>query len=348
MASVVQLQHQQVSRKRSGEQGGNGGPEKRKMAEGEVDTTKADSEDGANMSIQVQVIKQEPVSSHNHVHTGTQKDQPCCIQSVLRRDRPVRRGEAYGNLLKAGSDRTLETINVDFTGTDPNDPATEFHMEKSDDKQADALRYRSGDGDYYLKVKKSGKVNLRKLVNFPTDDKYFFHIKTIGPEYETFHTLQSLKTKEYLHCSNDGEVFMKEVKTPANGVPEDRQTWFKYMPSSQTQEPRQVLIAQDYQLGVAIALSDSESESVSGLVCETVTCTEIILDTEDSGKENCAKPEEKNSEDAQKEDLEDPEVENSEDTGKRNCKAPGQSILEQMKEGNSGELENKNLENPEV
>ncbi|KAL9980293.1 hypothetical protein ACROYT_G008856 [Oculina patagonica] len=218
-----QQQRQQFIRKRRSEQGGKGSPKKRKMAR----------QNGR---------RRRKRSTHAHVHYETQKDQPCCIQSVLRRDRRVRRGEAYGNLLKAGSDRTLETIKVDFTGTDPNDPATEFHVEKSDDKQADALRYRSGDGDYYLKVKiKSDKVNLRKLVKFPTGDNYFFHFKSVGTEYETFHTIQSLKTKEYLHCSNDGEVFMKEVKTPAIGEPEDRQTWFKYMQSSQRQEQRSVI-----------------------------------------------------------------------------------------------------------
>lgn len=81
----------------------------------------------------------------------------------------------------------------------------------------------------------------QKLVKFPTRDNYFFHIKNVGPEYETFHTIQSLKTKEYLHCSNDGEVFMKEVQTPADGKPEDRQTWFRYMQRSQTQEQRNVI-----------------------------------------------------------------------------------------------------------
>ena len=30
----------------------------------------------------------------------------------------------------------------------------EFHIEKSDDKQADVLRYRSGDKNYYLKGQK--------------------------------------------------------------------------------------------------------------------------------------------------------------------------------------------------
>ena len=49
---------------------------------------------------------------------------PCCLQSLLRRDGKVRPGEPYGNLLKAGTERTLETINVEFTGTTTVDPAT--------------------------------------------------------------------------------------------------------------------------------------------------------------------------------------------------------------------------------
>ena len=71
----------------------------------------------------------------------TQEDQPCCIQSVLRRDRKVRLGENGGNLLKAKSrgesgeesedeseeesgEVSLRKINVDFTGTDPYASAT--------------------------------------------------------------------------------------------------------------------------------------------------------------------------------------------------------------------------------
>ncbi len=49
---------------------------------------------------------------------------PCCIQSVFRRDRYVLLGEADGNLLKAGSDKSKGTIDVECTGTDPADHAT--------------------------------------------------------------------------------------------------------------------------------------------------------------------------------------------------------------------------------
>ncbi|KAJ7387517.1 hypothetical protein OS493_000848, partial [Desmophyllum pertusum] len=59
-----------------------------------------------------------------------------------------------------------------------------FYLEKSDDKQANALRYRLGEDNYYLAVKYT-EVNLRKLVNFPTTNKYFFHIKRVGPEIES-------------------------------------------------------------------------------------------------------------------------------------------------------------------
>ncbi|KAJ7387516.1 hypothetical protein OS493_000847 [Desmophyllum pertusum] len=117
-------------------------------------------------------------------------------------------------------------------------PPTEFHLEKSADKQANALRYRSGDDNYYLAVEKSGQVKLRKLDGFPSEDKYFFRIKSIGPEIETFHTFKSLKTEEYLHCGNDGNLFMNVVKTFDNGKPTDRKTWFRwfnYLSSSTTQ-----------------------------------------------------------------------------------------------------------------
>lgn len=63
--SLLQQQHQQVTRKRSSAQEGNGGPEKRKMAEEEPEA-KEDLADGANMSIQVQVTT---MSAHNHVHS---------------------------------------------------------------------------------------------------------------------------------------------------------------------------------------------------------------------------------------------------------------------------------------
>ena len=56
----------------------------------------------------------------------TQKDQPCCIQSVFRRDLAIEPGDDGGNLLKAGSDTTLEKIDVDFPVLSPAIPQQVF------------------------------------------------------------------------------------------------------------------------------------------------------------------------------------------------------------------------------
>ena len=61
----------------------------------------------------------------------TQEDPPCCLQSLLRSQRQARHGEPDGNLLKAGSERTPKTINVEFTGTRTDDPATGMSNAKS-------------------------------------------------------------------------------------------------------------------------------------------------------------------------------------------------------------------------
>ncbi|KAL9980292.1 hypothetical protein ACROYT_G008855 [Oculina patagonica] len=263
-------------------------------------------------------------------------------------------GEAYGNLLKAGPDRTLETIDVYFTGTDPEYPATEFHMEKSDDKQANALRYRSGDGDYYLAVDtdpdKAGQVKLCKLDGFPSEDKYFFRIKAVGPEIETFHTFQSIKTMGYLHCGNDGKVFMKEAATDAKGVPEDRQTWFRFM------RPKRTIQEQVFQF----CKEEHALLTENGYVfeSETTTVTKTVEDSEALGMENfeSTNPEEGDSENTQKQNSEDPEVGNSVDPWKEKCdgqgrgdsKDPGDEVNHEghkdLKDGNSGESENGNLE----
>ena len=69
------------------------------------------------------IFSNERINSLFPIFIQTQ-DELCQIQSVLRRDRKVRRGEPGGNLLKAGSGEDGEKIAVDFTGTLPNDPAT--------------------------------------------------------------------------------------------------------------------------------------------------------------------------------------------------------------------------------
>ncbi|KAJ7387518.1 hypothetical protein OS493_000849 [Desmophyllum pertusum] len=314
--NMIQQQHRQVIRKRSSEQGENGCPEKKEKAELDQEEEEAqtaeEEEDGSQISVKV-----TQVTVTTHSQTETQEGQPCCIQSVLRRDRRVRRGEPSGNLLKAGSGGNGKKIAVDFT---------EFHLEKSDDKQANALRYRAGDDNYYLAVKKFGEVYLRKLVNFPTTDKYFFHIKSVGPEVETFHTFKSLKTGEYLHCGDDGRAFMKERK-----------------PS----------VTQSLKID---KLEDMVfTENGSFIECETVM--ETFEDTEDSGKGNSKEPEQGTSEDSRvAKNSEDLEVGNS-NPGKESSNDPRRGITEKLvevtpedlKEGNtedSGMVENS--EDPEV
>lgn len=60
-------QHMQVSRKRSSEQGENGCPEKSKKPKEKTEATKADLEDGANMSIQVEQVT---LLSQQYIPTG--------------------------------------------------------------------------------------------------------------------------------------------------------------------------------------------------------------------------------------------------------------------------------------
>lgn len=211
-------QHVPGSRKRSNEQGDDEYSEKSKRQKEKTETGKDDLEDGANMSIQVEQVT---VLSKQCISTGMQGGLPCSIQSLLRRDGKVRPGEPYGNLLKAVTERPSETINVEFTGTTTVDPATEFHEEMCGHKKACVLRYSDRDNDYYLKVTESGGVSLCKLVDFPTDDEYFFLIERIDA---IAFAIESLKKRGwYLHCSELGKVSMKEER---KGTPKDLPTWF--------------------------------------------------------------------------------------------------------------------------
>lgn len=72
------------------------------------------------------------------------------------------------------------------------------------------------------------------------------------------------KLKElYLHCGKSGDVFTKTVQLSADGVPEDRQTWFRVLPDKGEEYIRQ--------------------EAYENYIeCETVTITETFQGTEDS------------------------------------------------------------------
>lgn len=68
----------------------------------------------------------------------------------------------------------------------------------------------------------------QKLENFPTNEKYFFNIKSVSRVLGCPVTFKSLETGEFLHCNADGKPFMSAVtgKKDRNGEPKDRQTWF--------------------------------------------------------------------------------------------------------------------------
>ena len=105
---------------------------------------------------------------------------------------------------------------------------------------------------------------------------------------------------------------MKMVKTHANEMPEDRATWFGYMPpDSKLQEQ-------------VVQLYQEEHTLFAENGCESETFSEMA--TTVSGKENseCTNPKEENSENAQKEKTDGPEGETCEDTGEEKCDYQGQ------------------------
>ena len=62
----------------------------------------------------------------------------------------------------------------------------------------------------------------------PTENKFFFKIKAVNDEIDSPHTFQSKETNEYLHCGEDGSIFMSQVtRFEENGAPSDRKTWFR-------------------------------------------------------------------------------------------------------------------------
>ncbi len=146
----------------------------------------------------------------------------------------------------------------------------------------------------------------------PTDDRYYFHIKRVGPEYQAAFSFKSLKTNKFLHCSNDGKVFLEEVNHPANEECKDRRTWFRCMWSSQIQQ-------QDFWYE-STSPGEGNSQDVQKQGSEDLAGG----NSEDPGKEKCDGP--------GREESKDPEGEvNHED------------LTADLKEGHHGESENGNL-----
>lgn len=104
---------------------------------------------------------------------------------------------------------------------------------------------------------------------------------------------------------------MKKVKNRANEVPEDRETWFGYMPPGNKQQEQ---VVQFYK---------EEHTLFAENGCESETFPEIA--TTVSGKENseCRNPKEEDSENAQKEIADGSEGKSCEDTGEEKCDVQG-------------------------
>ena len=65
----------------------------------------------------------------------------------------------------------------------------------------------------------------QKLKDYPTKDKYFFHIEKVCLLVACPATVQSLASKEYLASDENGKAFMK----PGVDTVRDRQTWFGFL-----------------------------------------------------------------------------------------------------------------------
>lgn len=174
----------------------------------------------------------------------------------------------------------------------------------------------------------------------PSEDKYFFKMKTVGHEIETFHTFQSLKTKGYLHCGNDGVVFVKMAKIAADGVPEvpeDRQTWFRYLPSHKIRE--RVFQHTEHILQVV---------NENCIACETVTeIKKTIEDTEDSAKGTAMELEQGTTKELDARNIKDPGEGTCSEQGKRKSDDPQEMISENLTKGDSEDLDERNSKYPE-
>ena len=135
--------------------------------------------------------------------------------------------------------------------------------------------------------------HLQKLVDFPTDDVYFFLIERIDA---IAFTIQSLKLRGwYLHCSELGKVSIR--KKEAN---KDLRTWFRRIERAIQYQKRSMVF----------------DRNDSGIEFDFF---EETLDVKVPGKDDRGNAVEEKSEEAQNQNVETPDVGNSEAPGDDNC-----------------------------
>lgn len=239
MTSQILEQHQQGATKRPSDceaENDNKSGKKRKVVSDKIVDSSTDSNSTDSSGDEIEATQQQvPLgaeidgrSRNEDTTDGPRREadysESCEIQAVLRR------GENTGSLMRARLDGNKTKATLDFMGTDPDDSLTVFHLEKNDDKQGvNVLRFtdKSKRDNYYLRVYRGGRVRLRKLVNYPTNNKYLFHIKCIGNMIQCPRTFKSVQTGEYLSCDEKGEARMLEITTTdGKGETKDRRTWF--------------------------------------------------------------------------------------------------------------------------
>lgn len=338
---MFQQQHQPVTRKRSGNEAKNGCPEKIEKLElkkdgAEITTPKPDSEDGIQISVEVE----EGACQISEVTDYWL----CCIQSVLRRNEPLRHGRTDGNLLKAHPGGSSRTMTVDFTGTSLDDPEAEFHMEQYEYEGSivNILSYCSRNGSYYLAVRNAHpQVILRKSKNFPSKSKYFFRVKAVNTGVEPYKTFQSVKTDEYVRCDDDGKVSMKKAtKRNSHGVPEDRGMWFNYMHKMQQHvfSQQQIMYAKVSQV-ISNECEQFQDDKDSG---EKRFKDPENGSADDSGKGTPCDPEEGHMNDTDKQEMNGSENGTSEGPDEGDSKDLKEGDSEDLKEGNSKDVKEEN------
>lgn len=177
-------------------------------------------------------------------------------------------------------------------------------------------------------------VYRQKSKNFPSKSKYFFLVKAVNAGVEPYHTLQSVKTDEYVRCDDDGKVSMKKAtKRNSHGVPEDRGMWFNYMPHGHKMQQHVFSQQQIMYAKVSQVISNE---------CEQ------FQDDKDSGEKRFNDPENGSADDSGKGTPCDPEEGHMNDTDKqeRNGSENGSGASKDVKEGNSEDLKEGESEEP--
>ena len=159
------------------------------------------------------------------------------------------------------------------------------------------------------------------MVDFPTDDEYFFLIERIDA---IAFTIQSLKLRGwYLHCSELGKVSLSE-----KAANKDLRTWFRRIEHAIQYQKRSMVFDRN----------DSGIES---------DFFEETLEDKDPGKDDPVNAVEEKSEEVQNENAENPGAGNYEAPGDDNCNDPesgksqrgaAEMTPKDQKEGRSGEL----------